>query len=65
VGALLRRSSSAARSSSLISRHTVDRRDPDRRTCPAASSSRSNFRVLDAYDAFTVGGKLGKIVLTP
>jgi hypothetical protein len=47
--ALLRSSSSAARSairsSSLISRHTVDRRDPDRRTCPAASSSPSSFRV--------------------
>jgi hypothetical protein len=47
--ALPRSSSSAARSairsSSVISRHTVDRRDPDRRTCPAASSSPSSFRV--------------------
>jgi len=33
------------RSSSVISRHTVVRRDPDRRTCPAASSSRSSVRV--------------------
>ena len=48
-GMLLRRSSSSARSamrsSSVISRHTVERRDPDRRTCPAASSSRSSLRV--------------------
>ena len=48
-GRLLRRSSSAARSairsSSVINRQTVDRRDPDRRTWPAASSSRSSFRV--------------------
>jgi hypothetical protein len=43
LGALRRRSSSAARSairsSSVISCHTVERRAPDRRTCPAASSS--------------------------
>jgi len=49
LGILLRRSSSAARSamrsSSVISRHTVERREPDRRTWPAASSSRRSLRV--------------------
>ena len=49
LGMLLRRSSSSARSamrsSSVISRHTVERRDPDLRTWPAASSSRSSLRV--------------------
>ena len=48
-GALRRRSSSAARaairSSSVISCHTVERRAPDRRTCPAASSSCSSLSV--------------------
>jgi hypothetical protein len=47
--AVLMSSSSAARSairsSSVISRHTVDRREPDRRTCPAASSSPSSLSV--------------------
>jgi len=49
LGMLLRRSSSSARSamrsSSVISRHTVERRDPDLRTWPAASSLRSSLRV--------------------
>jgi hypothetical protein len=49
LGALRRRSSSATRSairsSSVISCHTVERRAPDRRTCPAASSSCSSFSV--------------------